>query len=391
MHAHFVKTALICALTAVSLVGCAKGIKADERKPAKLMKIDAPVAVLSPVSSTTLEQSGRLLKGNRIIKNDVIDLQVAPVGNALIAASRGGIVSKLDGKQTVWTTDVKDAITSGVAVDEAAQVVIVGTRSGKVIALNAQTGASLWELALPTLVHAPALIHNGRALLSANNGVLYGLNLQTGAIIWQFSTQTTDISVRGAAKPLRLDAQTALFGTADGRIHAIHPATGTPLWTRRVGMATGGSAVERMSDVDGTPLVVGQYLYVTSFSGQFVGFDMSTGRTMFVSKIASTKSPSILGDAVVVSGVNGDVQAFHPITGESLWQNDELKHRKLTNPVTVGNHVAIGDYEGVIHLFDANGRIVSRVETKGSLTSLQVVANRLYAQSASGVVSIWQF
>ncbi len=391
MHTRFVKTALVCALSAVALVGCGKGIKAESKKPAKLIKISAPVAVLSPVFSASLDQGRSMMKGSRASKKDVVDLQVAQTGEGLIAASRGGIVSLLNGKQTVWSVDLKEAITSGVASNQSGSVAIVGTRSGKVVAINAQTGAIVWEKALPTSSPTPALVTNNRVLLSGNNGTLYGLDLQTGTAMWQFSTQNVDVSVRGAAKPLHLDEQTALFGTADGRIHAINPVSGTPLWTRRVGMATGGSAVERMSDVDGTPLVVGQHLYVTSFSGQLAAFDMSTGRPMFVGEIPSTKSPTILGETLVVTGVNGDVKAFNRLTGETLWLNENLKHRKLTNPVNVGNYVAVGDYDGVIHLFDVDGNIVSRAETKGQLTSLQVNGNRLYAQSASGVVSVWQF
>lgn len=391
MHTRFVKTALVCALSAVALVGCGKGIKAESKKPAKLIKISAPVAVLSPVFSASLDQGRSMMKGSRASKKDVVDLQVAQTGEGLIAASRGGIVSLLNGKQTVWSVDLKEAITSGVASNQSGSVAILGTRSGKVVAINAQTGAIVWEKALPTSSPTPALVTNNRVLLSGNNGTLYGLDLQTGTAMWQFSTQNVDVSVRGAAKPLHLDEQTALFGTADGRIHAINPVSGTPLWTRRVGMATGGSAVERMSDVDGTPLVVGQHLYVTSFSGQLAAFDMSTGRPMFVGEIPSTKSPTILGETLVATGVNGDVKAFNRLTGETLWLNENLKHRKLTNPVNVGNYVAVGDYDGVIHLFDVDGNIVSRAETKGQLTSLQVNGNRLYAQSASGVVSVWQF
>lgn len=393
MYTRFVKTALVCTLGTITLVGCGLDIKSENKKPTKLIKISTPVSVLSPVFSKLLDQgrSRSIIKGNHASKKDVVDLQVVQVGGGLIAASRGGVVSLFNDQQAAWSVDLKDVITSGVASNQSGSVAIVGTHSGKVIAINAQSGVIVWEKALPTSSLTPALIMNDRVLLSGNNGILYGLDLKTGAMVWQFSIQNIDMSVRGAAKPLYLDEHTALFGTADGRIHAINPETGTPLWTRRVGMATGGSVVERMSDVDGAPLVADRYLYVTSFSGQLAGFDMSTGRLMFAGDIPSVKSPAILGEALIVIGINGDVKAFNRLTGEVLWLNENLKHRKLTNPVSVGNYIAVGDYEGVIHLFDINGNIVSRAESKGQLTSLQVVGNRLYAQSASGVVSVWQF
>ena len=86
-----------------------------------------------------------------------------------------------------------------------------------------------------------------------------------------------------------------------------------------------------------------------------------------------------------------EVVAFDRLTGDQLWQNDELKYRGLTNPVTIGQHIAVGDQQGVIHVLNASGQIISRVSTKGELTSLSVVNNRLYAQSTDGIVSIYQF
>ena len=83
--------------------------------------------------------------------------------------------------------------------------------------------------------------------------------------------------------------------------------------------------------------------------------------------------------------------AYDRNSGEMLWESEELAYRHLTNPVMIGNYIAVGDYDGVVHLFDpASGKIVSRVETKGALTNLQAEGSRLLTQSTSGQVAIWQ-
>lgn len=379
------------AVLALTASGCDRFSrdKAPEQKPAKLVKIDNEVAVLNKITSFSLPQNGGRIKGSGENKKDVADLQVAHIGDVLVAASRTGVVSAFNGGNQAWSLNVGEIISNGVATDGV--LVVVGTRSGKIVAIDGSTGVTTWEKQLPSSSLAPALVGGGRVMVSANDGVIYALDATNGASVWQFSTQNPSVSVRGAATPIKLDARTALFGTADGRIHAINPQVGTPLWTRRVGRAVGGSQVHRMSDVDGTPLVAGQYLYVSSYSGQLTGFDMSTGRTLFVSELASTKSPALFGRHIVGTGVEGDIAAFDAMTGEKVWENNELKYRKLTNPVVVGNHVAVGDAEGVIHVLNDLGKIVSRTTTKGQLTSLQVVNNRLYAQSSNGVVAVWQF
>lgn len=384
------KTLLACALVATALasVGCQSfNTTKNEKpvaKPAKLVQIEQPISVLSPMFSLSLPDA----KGNRQVnKKDVVDLQVAFSGDKVIASTRSGMVSAYVEGKLVWSVDVENAITSGVGADDS--MVVVGTRTGQVVAMDVATGEVLWRKNLPSSSLTPALVDGSRVIISANDGMLYGLNAQNGEQVWQFSTQNPDVSVRGTAKPISLDGQTAIFGTADGRIHAINPRSGAPLWTRRIGFATGASQVNRMSDVDGTPLIMGRYLYVPSYSGQLAGFDMSRGQLMFTAELASTKSMTMQGGLLFGTSTTGDVVAFDAMNGQKAWENSELKHRKLTNPVAIGDYVAVGDLDGVIHLFDNAGKIVSRVETKGQLTSLHVHDNRLYTQSVNGVLSAW--
>lgn len=393
---NLVKTALVSGLVMVSLVGvgCSKSIKPQERKPAKLIKLDNAVSVLNPVAKIALPQSGgRLLNKTAINKKDVIDLQVAIIDRTLIAVSRSGLVAAyaLHGGQMLWSVDIGEAVVSGVGVEKDSGTVVVGTRSGKVVAIDTNTQAIRWQKTLPSSSLAPALVAHDRVMVSANDGVIYALSTQTGQQVWQFNAQTPEVSLRGVATPLYLDGQTAVFGTADGRIYAINPEIGRPLWNRRVGRAVGGSQVHRISDVDGQPLVVGHHLYAISVSGQLTGYDTTTGQTMFTVSLASNKSLTALGNLLIGASLDGDVVAFDRITGQKMWENSELKYRKLTNPIAIGNYVAVGDLDGVIHVLDNSGKIISRTETKGRLTSLHVQNRHLYTQTTDGVVNVWQF
>lgn len=392
MYQRFISTALVAAL-AVTMAGCGtKAIKPTERKPAKLVNIQTPVAVLTQVSSVRLDQ-GRsgFSRRNTSLRKDVIDLQIAPLADGMIAASRSGIVSGYMGESVAWQYHVEDVITGGVGIDDQGSVAVIGTRSGKLIALDARTGAARWVVELASSSLAPALISGDKVIVITNSGTIFGLDINNGATVWQYATQVPNTSVRGMAKPLALDARTVLIGGADGRIHALDTMTGAPVWNRRVGLAMGSGEIDQLRDVDGTPTVVDHYLYAASYSGQLTGFDMTTGRTMFVSELSSTKKLTTLADAVIGSSTNGDVVAFNRFSGEKLWENHDLKYRGLTNPVTIGTYIAVGDADGVVHILNHQGQIISRVNTKGALTNLTVINNRLYAQSADGIVTVWQF
>lgn len=392
MYQRFINTALVAAL-AVTMAGCGtKAIKPTERKPAKLVNIQTPVAVLTQVSSIRLDQ-GRsgFSRRNTNLRKDVIDLQIAPLADGMIAASRSGIVSGYMGESIAWQYNAEDVITGGVGIDDQGSVAVIGTCSGKLIALDARTGAARWVVELASSSLAPALISGDKVIIITNSGTIFGLDINSGATVWQYATQVPNTSVRGMAKPLALDARTVLIGGADGRIHALDTMTGAPVWTRRVGLAMGSGEIDQLRDIDGTPTVVDHYLYAASYSGQLAGFDMTTGRTMFVSELSSTKKLTTLADAVIGSSTDGDVVAFNRMTGEKLWENHDLKYRGLTNPVTIGTYIAVGDADGVVHILNHQGQIISRANTKGALTNLTVINNRLYAQSADGVVTVWQF
>ena len=392
------KFAFTVSMLGMLTTGCDHLRKVDTvNKPAALIAVENPVSVLEPIFEAHVDKkSGSSWFGKRgtLSRADVLDLQIAHEDNLVIAASRAGTVTAFVDGSVAWSVMLDEPITSGVAYHHDSRTAVVSTRSGQVVALDADSGAKRWQVGLNATVLTPAIIHTNRILLSANDGVLYGLNLQNGNKVWQFSTQNPAVSVRGAAKPLLLDGKTALFGTADGRIHALNAETGTPLWTRRVGVAIGGSDAKRMSDVDGTPLVVGNRLYVTSVSGSFAGFDMSTGQTMFVNRdFASVHPVAAFGDILVGVDNKGIIYGFNPITGEKLWLNNALTHRKPSNPVVIGEYVAVADYEGVVHLLNLQGNLVGRtnLKNKSRIASLQVQGNRLYAQSVDGQLAIWRF
>ncbi len=375
----------VLAVMSTAVIGCNRGIKPVVNEPVKLVQIVQPISVLQPVFSTDV--------GNKkASKKDPLDLQVGYANGQIVTASRGGDVTGFNSTgERVWSVQVGDQITGGVALDALSQTAIVSTRNGQIMAFDSTTGAKRWQQQLSGTVLTPALITNNRVILSANDGFLHGLSLQTGQPVWQFATQVPAISVRGSAAPTLLDTKTALLATADGRLHAVTTDSGLPQWSRRVGVGSGSSEVERMSDVDGKPIVDKNQLFAVSYSGQLLGIDLASRQVMFVKDMASLKSLAVNNQQVIATSLDGKVAAYDRNTGEMLWESEELAYRDLTNPVMIGNYIAVGDLDGVVHLFDpASGKIVSRVQTKGALSSLQVQGSRLMTQSTSGQVAIWQ-
>ncbi len=375
----------ICALTVASgISGCSKSIKPESHEPSKLVQLAQNPSVVTPVFAASLSGQSKLAAVDRF--------EVGFDGTQVVAASSGGQVAgfNLQG-ESLWSLNLGDAIVGGVSFDGGSQTAVVTTKSAQAVAIDTKRGTVKWQAKLSGTVLAPALIHNNRVILVGNDGAVHGLSLQTGESIWQFVTQTPSISVRGGAKPTLLDATTALIATADGRLHAVDIETGIPKWSRRVGVPTGASEIQRMTDVDGAPVVDNEQLFAVSYSGQLIGVDLSRGQILFLQEAASKNSLAVVGNAVITTTLDGLVKAYDRQTGDLLWENNALAYRELSNPVVIGDYIAIGDLEGVVHLLSPlDGHIVSRVQSKGRINQLQAQAGYLLTQTQSGQVNVWR-
>jgi outer membrane protein assembly factor BamB len=70
---------------------------------------------------------------------------------------------------------------------------------------------------------------------------------------------------------------------------------------------------------------------------------------------------------VYVSDDKGTVHAFARDTGASLWKQEKLFMRGLSRPIALGRRIAVADFQGVVHLLNAeDGAFVARATTDGS-------------------------
>lgn len=70
-----------------------------------------------------------------------------------------------------------------------------------------------------------------------------------------------------------------------------------------------------------------------------------------------------------------------------LWESDALEGRNLTAPTFVDGKLALGDYQGYVHLLNASdGEIMGRTELGGDGISLPLLADgqRIYTLTNDG-------
>ena len=399
-------TVLLSALLGMgSLSGCSYFKKSEPiNPPAALVQINNPQPMLAPAfyhAAPTGKRrfgwgNGKTSAVKPSKKHGATQtgagLQVASDTNGFVSAASHGIVTAINPQgQTQWQISLPSAITGGVSLDNTNGSVLVSDRAGKVIALERTTGKIRWQTQLASPVMSPVLVSGARIVALSNSGVVTALDRQTGQVVWQFATQNPNLSLRGAASPIALDATTALVSTADGRVHGITLANGTPLWSRRISQVRGASDIDRLADIDATPVFEGTTLYTISYSGQLVAVDLATGQLLFTQDVASLKSVALDGDSLYATTLDGKLLCLDKITGTLRWQSDTLAYRGLSNAVATPRAVLVGDVYGYIHAFDkTTGKPIDRQQARHAVTHLQLEGNRLLATDNDGSFSVWQ-
>ena len=149
----------------------------------------------------------------------------------------------------------------------------------------------------------------------------------------------------------------------------------------------GRSELERMVDVDTTPLVSGAAIYVGAYQGRVKSLSRRDGRARWELEI-STYLDLAEGYGQIYAVDDEDViTAIDSQTGEVVWTQEDFKRRKLNSPVAFSNYLAVGDDEGYLHIIaQRDGRHLGRRKLDGDgIRSAMVLADTtLYVLGNSG-------
>jgi outer membrane protein assembly factor BamB len=158
-------------------------------------------------------------------------------------------------------TYVGSAVISSAAVADG--IVFVGVGNG-VDALNASTGAPIWSSGqLSTATCAPTsspALANGVIYVGSQDNNLYALNARTGAVLWNYTTGGAIDSSPAVANGV------AYVGSGDGYVYALNASTGALLWS----FATGAA-------VESSPTIANGTLYVGSDDNNLYAFNLAGG------------------------------------------------------------------------------------------------------------------
>lgn len=273
----------------------------------------------------------------------------------VFVANRDGGVKALDPKtgKIVWQRDLQteNSIKLSGGICAGLNKLFIGSENGLVYALNAETGEQDWQSDVGGEVLARPTTESSMVLVNTSEGALIALDEANGRELWSINTEVPNLTLRGDSSPATV-AGGVFWGTANGRLAGAIAARGQLIWQQPVGIPKGSTEIDRLVDVDSSPLVLGGRLYIVGYNGQLVAVDLRSGKPVWKRNYSSALDMATDDSRLFVVTSDDYVVAVDARSGTELWKNKFLEHRLLTAPVVINNHVVVGDSEGYLYWLD---------------------------------------
>ncbi|AKL10886.1 Outer membrane protein assembly factor BamB precursor [Phytobacter ursingii] len=326
------------------------------------------------------------------------NLHPALDSGVVYAADRRGTVkavSASDGKE-VWSVNLAEksgwfssspALLSG-GVTVAGGHVYVGSEKAKVYALNTNDGSEAWKTNVAGEALSRPVVSDGLVLIHTSNGQLQALNESDGAVKWTVNLDMPSLSLRGESAPATAYGA-AIVGGDNGRVSAVLMQQGQMIWQQRISQATGPTEIDRLSDVDTTPVIVNGVVYALAYNGNLTALDLRSGQIMWKRELGSVSNFVVDGNRIYMIDQNDRVLALTTDGGVTLWTQSDLLHRNLTAPALYNGYIVTGDSEGYMHWINVeDGRFVAqqKVDGSGFLTDPVAADGKLLIQAKDGTL-----
>ena len=241
-------------------------------------------------------------------------------------------------------------------------LVYVGTYSGKVLTLNTTTRSQdlpfpqkrygEWEWDCPidnaksNAIVADLAISEDALYVASSNGRVYSLDKGSGDLNWK--SETLDEKYKKLWTSPVIQGDTLYVSTFDGHIYALSVETGELLdWS-----------FEAEAGFASSPIIYEGVIYVGSFDNNLYTIRIDDGELLW--KFRGGKwfwaAPLVSEGVVYAACLDGKLYAIEAKTGEKMWEFD-AGNPIVSSPVLMDNLLIVTDESGIVYVFDLSAEL----------------------------------
>jgi outer membrane protein assembly factor BamB len=245
---------------------------------------------------------------------------------------------------------------------------------GFVAALNAATGAPVWQVRPGGPLRGAPTVAGDTLYVMSQDNQLYSLKAADGATNWSATAAVEIAGVFGTAAPA-FERGTVVAGFSSGELNAYRFENGRLVWQDALARTSISTSVATLSDIDALDLISGQRIWELNLAG--IATPWIAGDWLF----AVTDD----GKAMAISRNNGKIRWINQLPA---FENPKGKRGPISyvGPVLAGGRLILGGSNGVlVNLDPATGAFQSQTNVGAAISQPPVVAgNTLYVLDNRG-------
>jgi len=243
-----------------------------------------------------------LLVWNATLGGDV-NAPVFVNGEVYATTSAGKIAALSESTGSIsWTKTLRGNITAAPAVNQTAQLLVVGGSNGDVFAENLSTGATLWKFVTGGAVTASAIVSGGVVYVGSGDHNIYALKQSSGGLLWNFTTGGAVEDTGALLSPGSATGLDLYIGSNDGTLYALRASNGAVLFNISMGSPIVGVSTQKGLAVFET---ASGLISATRANVATDGWVYTTGAGL-------DTSPVLQDGTVFVTALDGNLYAFTP-------------------------------------------------------------------------------
>jgi len=265
----------------------------------------------------------------------------------------------------VWTFKVKGGVEAGAEL--VGDNLFFGASDGHFYSLNVLNGKINWSFPIRSEGLSKPLVNQGVVYFIAGNNVAYALNSSNGQKIWLYNRlDSTNLSIRGGSQPAAYGNK-IILGFSDGFVVALNINTGQMAWEKPL------NSNKRFRDVDSSPTVENDRIYVASFDDSLYCLNVKDGSEIWKVNEGGFYAITLFEDSLFYSTSTGKLLALDKKSGKELWSR-ELKHGMGTKPTVHKGLLIIGETEGSLKALDTKtGDLIGEYKSGAGISSEVVI------------------
>jgi outer membrane assembly lipoprotein YfgL len=308
----------------------------------------------------------------RIAGRQVWQLQLSGFNFPMVPSVRDGVVFVADNRGAVlalqaedgaplWRADLGEPLSAGVGSD--GRYASVVTRGNEVVVLD--KGRELWRKRVASTVVTPPLVAGERVFVMGVDRAVHAFDVLDGRRLWSLQRP-------GDALTLAQASVVAPFGNSllvaqGSRLAAVDPLLGQLQWETPLATPRGTNEVERLADLVGPMVRVGDRVCARAFQSAVACADARRGALLWSRNVGGGNAVASDDQQVYGADASDRITAWRASNGDVAWTSERMLYRGLSGAVAAGPVVVFGDSEGWVHfLATADGTPQLRLPTDSS-------------------------